>query len=465
MNFATIEFLVFFTATAAVYYGVPSSSWNIRKLVLLAASFAFYASWSAPFTLLLLYSILLDYNVGRLLPGASKRNRPLLLALSLLGNLGVLTFFKYGGFIYDSSLAVSLFAQSPALSSFFADLILPLGISFYTFQSMSYAIDVYRGDREPARDFVEFALYVSFFPQLIAGPIMRAGELLPQLQSAPTFRTQHFQTGFARFGIGLTKKVVCADLLALFADPVFAAPSEHSPISVALALYAYAFQIYFDFSGYTDMAIGLARMLGFDLVENFNFPYLASTITDFWRRWHMTLSRWLRDYLYVPLGGSRSTKRQTYRNLMITMLLGGLWHGAGWNFVLWGGLHGFLLAVERALGWREPPPATSARAVRIFVTFHLVLIGWFFFRIQSSSIAYDYLKALQGPWLQPTADESGMIVLVFLAYGLHYADSALGLRQRFEHSSPLVQGLAVGAAIILMLNLRGLHQAFIYFQF
>jgi len=465
MNFATIEFLCFFTVVALVYRSVPLAWWRGRKLVLLAASFAFYATWSAPFTLLLLYSILLDYNIGLRIPDSSGARRQLLVLASLVGNLGILAFFKYGGFFYDNALSTDLITRSPAITAFFTDLVLPLGISFYTFQSLSYTIDVHRGDREPIRDFVDFALYVSFFPQLVAGPIMRAGEFLPQLRYASPFRVEQFNAGFARFGTGLAKKVVFADSLALFADPVFAAPAQHSPISLVLALYAYTFQIYFDFSGYTDMAIGLAKMLGFELVPNFNFPYLADSITDFWRRWHMTLSQWLRDYLFIPLGGSRGSRLKTYRNLSVTMLLGGLWHGASWNFVLWGGFHGCLLAVERAFGWREPPTSAARRGVRIFLTFHLVVIGWFFFRISTRAIAEEFITALSGPWSAPTPDELWLTALVAVSFSLHVADSGWKLREGFERSSSLIQGLAVGVVVILMFNLRGLHQAFIYFQF
>ena len=465
MNFATVEFLVFFALVCTIYRSIPARAWTARKLFLFAASLAFYASWSAPFTLLMLYTMGLDFAVGRLLPRVGRRACHALLVLSLLGNLGMLAFFKYGGFLYRNLSWAGVAPARPSVVAFFQDLALPLGISFYTFHTLSYVIDVYRGQRQPCRNPLDFGIYVAFFPQLAAGPILRAGELLPQLVRPSAFVPAEFNAGLALFAAGLAKKVLFADVLAVFLDPVFAAPSDFSPVSAVLALYAYAFQIYFDFSGYTDMALGLAQMLGFRLVENFDAPYVAVSITDFWRRWHMSLSRWLRDYLYIPLGGSRGGRLATYRNLMATMLVGGLWHGAGWNFVLWGGYHGGLLALERALGWREAPRSTPARVARIVLTFHLVLVGWFFFRIGTVGTAREYLEALAGSWTVPTPGEWRVVGYLAVGYALHLGDHVWRLRPRFERAPGILQGAALAVVVILMLNLRGLHQPFVYFQF
>jgi alginate O-acetyltransferase complex protein AlgI len=279
------------------------------------------------------------------------------------------------------------------------------------------------------------------------------------------FQSKRFRAGFARVGIGLAKKVLFADVLAAYADPVFADPTGYSPLTAMVALYAYAFQIYFDFSGYCDMALGLAGMLDLRLVENFKWPYLASSITDYWRRWHMSLSRWLRDYVYIPLGGSREGRGSTYVNLMATMLVGGLWHGANWNFVIWGGLHGVFLAVERALGVRDAPTEPGARIARIALTFHLVVFAFLFFRIQSWAIGQSYLATLAGPWHGLSASDWKAIFLIVIAFLLHVADQGGRLRNWFANSPPLFQGAAVAAAVIMMLNLRNLHQPFVYFQF
>jgi len=465
VSFATIEFLVFFAVVLTVYRLIPAAAWRARKAWLLLASLAFYASWHAVYTLLLLYSICFDFVAAQWLPRVSRPLRPWLLLFSLLGNLGLLVFFKYGGFLYDNVTAIGVAPGSARVDDFLHGLLLPLGISFYTFHSVSYIVDVYRAQREPCRNFVDYALYVSFFPQLMSGPILRAWEFLPQLEVRQHFQSERFRAGFARVGIGLAKKVLFADVLAAYVDPVFADPTGYSPLTAMVALYAYAFQIYFDFSGYCDMALGLANMLDFKLVENFNWPYLASSVTDYWRRWHMSLSRWLRDYVYIPLGGNRHGSAATYLNLMATMLLGGLWHGANWNFVIWGGLHGLFLAVERALGVREPPTEPVARALRIALTFHLVLFAFLIFRIQHWAIIESYLATLVSGWHGPSPSDWKAIAWIVTAFSLHVADEGGRLRAWFANTPPLFQGAAVAATVILMINLRNLHQPFVYFQF
>ena len=350
MLFNSIEFIVFLAVVLLGHFAlIPRRLPRLRKGFLLVVSYGFYMAWNPPFGLLLLFSTVLDFSVAQWMErAATPGRRKALLGLSLIGNLGVLGFFKYRDFVLETLYALFGAAlwpvQPPAL-----DLVLPIGISFYTFQTLSYAIDVYRGSQRAARSFLDFALYISFFPQLVAGPIVRSSVFLPQLRRAPRVATYDVEAALVRIGSGLVKKVVFADVLGGYVDPVFSSPDTYGGLNLLLAVYAYAFQIYFDFSGYSDIAIGLARLFGYRIPENFDRPYLAASPREFWRRWHISLSTWLRDYLYVSLGGNRVPAVRVQLNLMITMLLGGLWHGANWNFVLWGGFHGFLLSLQRAV--------------------------------------------------------------------------------------------------------------------
>ncbi len=301
----------------------------------------------------------------------------MLLMISLSVNLGVLGFFKYFNFFIESAQPL---LESLGLHAGTLEIILPVGISFYTFQTLSYTIDVYRGVIRPVHRFLDFALYVAFFPQLVAGPIVRARELLPQLAEVPRWSSRRFYGGAQQMLRGTVKKMILADRLGEAVDVVFAGPDLYSGVTIGIAVLAYAGQIYYDFSGYSDIAIGAAKMLGYRFPINFRHPYLATSMAEFWHRWHMTLSRWLRDYLYISLGGSRTSALATYRNLMITMTLGGLWHGAAWTFVLWGVWHGLALSVQR---WRETRSRRVRRVPRVLgwtVTMAVVLVGWVLFR-------------------------------------------------------------------------------------
>ena len=407
-------------------------------------------------------------------PGCgATRARKRWLIVSLVVNLGILGLFKYADFFVDSFAA--LLARfdvdaSPGTLS----LVLPIGISFYTFQSLSYTMDVYRRRVEPERDVLDFALYVAFFPQLVAGPIERAKRLLPQIKAARVIGWDRFHSGSWLVLIGLAKKVVVADNLALLVDQVFGAPGEATGAEILVASYAFAWQIYCDFSGYTDIARGIARMLGFDLMLNFDLPYLARNPTDFWRRWHISLSSWFRDYLYIPLGGNRSGAGRTYLNLVIVFLLCGLWHGAGWTFVLWGGYHGVLLIGDRlrvASGARLVPAGRTARAavavVATLVTFHLTCFGWLIFRAESiadfavlSRGLVDLRVGDAALWLRPLAILTVPLILLQLMQAW-----SRNLECVLRWPLPVRALTYAGAVLSILLIGQDLGQPFIYFQF
>jgi alginate O-acetyltransferase complex protein AlgI len=370
MLFNTVQFFLFLAVVLALFYTAPRAC---RKYILLAASYVFYASWNPKFIPLLLTLTAIDYSAGVAIERVRPARKKLVLILSLGANLGFLGFFKYYNFLAGNLAA--LLGRPPR--SFWLDIVLPLGISFHTFQSMSYVVDVYRGQQRAIRNPVDYALFICFFPQLVAGPIVRARDFFRDLLHWNPPDGEDVARGLFLLTLGLTKKMAFADPFARVADNYFSHAAAYPGIPAAWSgVFAFGMQIYFDFSGYTDMAIGMAMLLGFHFPENFRRPYLASSITEFWRRWHISLSSWLRDYLYIPLGGNRHGPLMTYRNLMLTMLLGGLWHGASWNFVIWGSYHGALLSLERLVRG-DRPHWNPAKAL---ATFALVLIGWVFFR-------------------------------------------------------------------------------------
>ena len=409
MTFTRIEFFIFFAAVVGFLYVIKNN--KQRKLFLLAASYYFYAYWDYRFLSLLIISTLVDYIAGiGLNRYTNERVRKLLLFICVLTNLGILFFFKYFNF-FVSSLNTALSPLNVNLGTL--NIILPIGISFYTFQAMSYSIDIYRRKMEPVNNLLDFALYVAFFPQLVAGPIVRASDFLPQLKSKTKISRENFVIGFRIFVIGLLKKVFIADKLALFVDPVFANYSVYDTATIWLAILAYSIQIYCDFAGYSDMAIGAARIMGYELNINFNFPYLAKNMQDFWRRWHISLSSWIRDYVYIPLGGNRLGKRRTIINTIVTMFLCGLWHGAAWTFAVWGLFHGIALAVGRIVHSEKSDIKNSNKInfqlksslERLFTLFAMI-VGWVLFRsqtfTQASSIIFKMLAPTGGvTWIQP----------------------------------------------------------------
>jgi D-alanyl-lipoteichoic acid acyltransferase DltB (MBOAT superfamily) len=435
----------------------------VQKVFLLVASYVFYASWSPRFALLLLGSTLIDFVVARAIERAgTAAGRRGLLAASLGFNLGVLGFFKYGAFV-AANVSPWFFAGDPPL----LDVILPIGISFYTFESLSYTLDVYRG-APASRSLLDFALFLSFFPHLVAGPIIRPREMLPQLEARPTIVGSELEVSIARIAQGFLKKLILADALGSYVDQVWSSPGIYPGGNVLLAFYAYAFQIYFDFSGYTDIAIGTAGLFGIRFPENFARPYLARDLRDFWRRWHISLSTWLRDYLYISLGGNRSGRARTYANLFLTMVLGGLWHGAAWNFVAWGAYHGAVLSIQRALDGRPKDPGadTPPRAVLARIgTFHLVCFGWLLFRAPSYAAFTSLCGGVLRPGFASSRTSTDALLLVAIGIALHLAPDAEALRRRFTALPPIAQGLAYAAAAIVAFLFTPGSERFIYFQF
>ena len=474
MLFCSGQFLVFFAVVAAAYWATP---WRrARVAVLLAASFYFYASWNAWLALLVVGSTTLDYILARAIEAVrAPRGRRALVAVSVTANLGLLAYFKYANFFLGSLEEVlrrcGAAASFPALS-----VVLPVGISFYTFEAINYVVDVYRGRVRAERNLAHFMLFILFFPHLVAGPIVRARDFLPQVRRRHRWDWARVQLGARLFLLGLFKKWVIADRMALFADPVFADPGAFRQGAVWLAVVAYALQIYGDFSGYSDMAIGCAHLLGYRLARNFDLPYLSANVSEFWRRWHISLSGWLRDYLFIPLGGSRGTRWQTARNLMATMTLGGLWHGASWTFVAWGVLHGLCLIVHRQFAafcggrprvrWAlETPPGTVCR---VALTLACVGVGWVFFRSPNFGTAATVLGRLA--WPGPGLVEPLPAFNVALTVALVVAGHALarrGLWARLADRVPApVLGAGYGLALtgcLLLAPPSG--QTFIYFQF
>ncbi|MCH9683698.1 MAG: MBOAT family protein [Deltaproteobacteria bacterium] len=415
MLFNSWLFLLFF-ALSFFAYVATSRKLVVQNLVLLVASYVFYGWWNWKFLGLIALSTLIDYVAGlRIEDAKDAKNKRRWVMVSCVSNLGILGMFKYFDFFLGSLgqllTTMGLEAAMPSLSW-----VLPVGISFYTFQSMSYSIDVYRGHTPACRSPLEFAVYVSFFPQLVAGPIERSKRFLPQVASPRQITAAGLESGLMLVLWGLFKKVVVADNAALIADAMLGSPGEHMGAELWLGALAFTIQIYGDFSGYSDIARGLAKAMGFELMVNFKLPYFATSPSDFWRRWHVSLSSWLRDYLYISLGGNRSGRLATYRNLMLTMVLGGLWHGAAWNFVLWGTYHGALLVgwrVARHLpGPRLPQGKAWADLLRMTIMFPLTVFGWVLFRIRSVD---DLSAFIDGAFTSTEVDVSmTMAVLGFI---------------------------------------------------
>ncbi len=464
MLFNSLTFSLFLGVILILYYGF--SGWNSRKFILLIGSYIFYAAWNPPFVLLLWVSTLIDWSAARQIYRSDKnRNRVFWLAISLLTNLGLLAFFKYGNFVIDNlNMIFPINYQVDHYS-----IILPVGISFYTFQTLSYTIDIYRNQAKPWHSFLDYALYVTFFPQLVAGPIVRSHEFLNQCKTQKSLSWDYFGEGAFWLIVGLFLKTVIADhFLAPVVEQVYVTSGKIDTLSAWIGTLAFSGQILCDFSGYSICAIGIARMLGFHLPKNFRFPYAASGFSDFWRRWHISLSTWLRDYLYIPLGGSREGQLRTYQNLMMTMLIGGLWHGASWTFVVWGGLHGVFLTIERIVRIMIPS-LRIPEFIRIIGVFFLVCITWVFFRAVSFEQAWNFLQAMFGV----SQDESilgmkevgitSMVMLIIL--GFNYLFRNMDLEMILPQLKWWKVSITMTVMLYMIFTLTGEDRSFIYFQF
>lgn len=483
MIFNSVTFAIFFVVTYAVYLLLQKHH-KFQNRWLLAASCFFYGWWDWRFLFLMVFTISVDYFIANAIARTEvSKHRQFLLALSVISNLAVLGFFKYLNFFIDSfDKLLKVFGFSAQDSVL--PIILPIGISFYTFQAMSYVIDVYRKQLKPADNFLDYAAYITYFPQLVAGPIERGAHLLPQILKPRVITPEGFYQGCYLIFWGLFQKMFVADNLARIVNPVFALHTAPDGLFVLIALYAFALQIYCDFAGYSDIARGLGKCMGFDIMINFNLPYFSTNPWEFWKRWHISLSTWLRDYLYIPLGGNRKGTFMTYRNLLLTMVIGGLWHGAAWKFVVWGALHGIWLSLHRLMKpWLDLmtfPKGSSAERVwfliRLFVSFHLICLGWLFFRANSLSQALVMLQAVFANFALP-ADFMPWIlnfiyfVMFLLAVQIYqfYKNDLLAV-VKLRPVTKLILGLSAfylflyAEIFVNSVNLGGPRE-FIYFQF
>jgi D-alanyl-lipoteichoic acid acyltransferase DltB (MBOAT superfamily) len=469
MLFNSLDFLVFFVIVLLLY---PFLSHRRQNQMLLVASYYFYGSWDWRYLGLIFTTSVVDFYAGyRMSKTDDPRARKGWLAMSVIYNLTVLCFFKYLNFFIHSAAdfltALGLQPNLPTLR-----IVLPVGISFFVFQSMSYSIDVYRRQTKPVLWLPDYLLFVSFFPQLVAGPIERSGHLSAQLQSPRTMTASGVYTGLSLMLWGLFKKVAVADNLALYVDAVYSNSDRHGGITLLFATYLFAFQIYCDFSAYSDMAIGMARILGVDLMTNFQTPYFSTNVQEFWRRWHISLSTWFRDYVYLPLGGNRVSPRRTQLNTMAVFLISGLWHGANWTYVFWGGLHGAYLVLQRAFTpareGRPLPPVWWKKGVKIFVTFNLVCLAWVFFRASSLTQAFQILHTIfttPGTLFWDSWLVNGLFCMVLLlSFEIFIEprpfDQGMVIRPAWAH-------LAVGLLLVFTVVLFGSKTGaqFIYFQF
>ena len=488
MLFNSLRFLIFFPIVTLLYFIIPK---RVRYLWLLAASYYFYMCWNPKYALLLLFSTAVTYASGLLLAGAKTvRAKKGWVAASFAVNLAILFFFKYFDFaVGNLNALLGVLGAQPVTPHF--DVVLPVGISFYIFQALSYTVDVYRGDIAPVRNFFRYALFVSFFPQLVAGPIERSDNLLPQLENPQPFSYARMRSGLVRMGWGLFQKMVVADRMAILADRVFGNVAEYAGFEIVLAVLFFSVQIYCDFAGYSNVAIGAAEVLGIRLMDNFERPYFAKSIKDVWRRWHISLSTWFRDYLYIPLGGNRKGCVRKYLNLMITFLLSGLWHGASWHYVVWGGLHGAYQVVgdvtepvRRRLRTRLHVEDKRWYGVfRMLITFLLVCLGWIFFRAKTVSDAFLALRQMFSVF-NPGIVKNGLLYTLGLdkydfwaaiaaAAVLFIVDALLqtrDLRASLE-KKPFWLRWPVYLLLIVVLLVFGVYgpqydaSAFIYFQF
>lgn len=480
--FSTKAFVVFFSVLLT-FYALVIQKPKARTIYLLVASLFFYYKTSGVYWILLLASILVNFALGLQIERAKNQKTALgLLWISVLFNLGLLGFFKYTNFFVQNINWLNYwFSATKNPFDFWVvehgmvqfNLFLPVGISFFTFQVLSYTIDVYRKKISATHSLFDFGFFVSFFPQLVAGPIVRAADFIPQISKKYSLNKYEFSAALLLILSGLVKKVVISDYLSVnFVDRVFATPLLYSQLEVWLAYYAYAVQIFCDFSGYSDMAIGIAKLLGFDLPLNFNKPYQSASITEFWRRWHISLSSWLKDYLYISLGGNKKGSKRTYVNLFLTMLIGGFWHGANWQFIIWGALHGIFLLVERFVkntftSFKIP------RIIGVLITFHLVAFCWILFRSVTIENAFNFIQGMfiptpQYSFLQVISNYSVVVVLLFFGFLFHFIPKKVDqLFYYYFYRLPIAVQSILAAIVLYFVGQVAVSQVvpFIYFQF
>ncbi|MDN5203075.1 MBOAT family protein [Fulvivirgaceae bacterium BMA10] len=473
MLFNSIAFLVFLPVVFILYWFIVNKNLKVQNFFLVVASYVFYGWWDWRFLSLIVISSSIDFIVGQFLGKEERKNkRKLLLSISILANLGFLGFFKYFNFFVES-LRSSLETIGVHAELTTLHIILPVGISFYTFQTMSYTIDLYKRKIEPCHDWMAFFAFVSFFPQLVAGPIERAKHLLPQFYKIRRFDYSRAVTGSRLILWGMFKKIVIADRLAEYVNLVYNHPQDHQGITVILATIFFAFQIYCDFSGYSDIAIGVARLFGFDLMTNFRTPYFSASIKEFWSRWHISLSTWFRDYVYIPLGGNRASTPRWIYNLMMTFLVSGLWHGANWTFVIWGFIHGSINAIEALWSKYKPFNLRLPHLIRVFITFTIVCFAWIFFRanhVQDAFLLIQNAFNISFDWdsIKLIAVFNFMILLLLISLLIFVElvmQSDFIKRKVFVYQPVRYLAYSMVIMIMALLGVFQNEQDFIYFQF
>jgi alginate O-acetyltransferase complex protein AlgI len=483
MLFNSIDFAIFLPIVFVLYWFVGNKNLKLQNFLIVATSYLFYGWWDWRFLSLIIFSTIVDYSIGRKIKTEKNQSkRKILLWTSILVNLGFLGFFKYYNFFLDNFVtAFSFFGHD--INSQGLNIILPVGISFYTFQTLSYTIDIYKKNLEPTKDFIAFSAFVSFFPQLVAGPIERATNLLPQFSKKRTFDKDNAIRGLRLILWGLFKKVVIADSIAPSVDDIFSNYSEYPSVILLLGAFLFSFQIYCDFSGYSMIARGVSKLFGFELMKNFNYPYFSRNIGEFWRRWHISLSTWFRDYLYIPIGGSRVSKLKKIRNVFIIFLVSGFWHGANWTFIIWGGLHAFLfipsVLTENNRKFVDDVKLNKfllpslADFLRILSTFTLVTFCWIFFRADSISTAILFIKNIvifdfeQITYLNPYDNQHLGIEFIFLSLFI-IVEYLLATKTISIYSQNRFKGIIIDSILFLLITIStqiGSNLSFIYFQF
>lgn len=469
MLFNSINFLLFFPTVLLLYFILPN---KYRWILLLAASYYFYMNWQPVYAILLFTSTLITWGCGIIMEQTpSFKKKKLFLSLSLIINFSFLFFYKYFNFINESVFEVlESFNLRWPVPNF--DILLPVGISFYTFQAVGYTIDVYRGELKAEKNLGIYALFISFFPQLVAGPIERAKNLLPQFKSVHYFEVQRLESGIKQMIWGFFMKLVVADRLSLIVNSAYNNTESHNGTTLLIATFFFAFQIYCDFAGYSNIAIGASRIMGFDLMTNFKRPYFASNITDFWRRWHISLSTWFRDYLYIPMGGNRVSERRNSLNVFTTFVVSGIWHGANWTFFIWGFLHGLYNSIQKTLGMDKINfnKSFTLKPLMVLFNFLLVCLAWVFFRANNTADAFLIIMKICTEFGVPFVDFPtlvfglfGLSILLLKEFSEEYSPNS---NLFFESKNPIVSALAASILIVIILSIGVFDGGqFIYFQF